>query len=312
MTLIDTTDTDMTGTRIRPLAPLSSVPTVAEQLAERAVAALVAEATLTPKPGLVDLRGPGAHDDMDVEDLIRSAGSLRDTFAELAAAGVGREPSQELRERLAEIGRRGEARMLGVTGGVNTHRGAIWALGLVVAAAAGVSAAGSSASGSATILARAAAIAGFDDRFAPVPTTPGSRARARYRVSGAAGEARAGFPHAVSAHDTLRSRLDAGVGVTEARLDALLTVIAELDDTCLLNRGGVEGLREAQAGASSVLALGGVSTPDGARALERLDATLTRSHLSPGGSADLVALAILLHSLESNPLDATTSFRKDN
>jgi triphosphoribosyl-dephospho-CoA synthase len=295
------------------IAPFTSVSTVADQLAQRAVAALVAEATLTPKPGLVDLRGPGAHDDMNVATLIRSAESLRDTFAELAAAGLGREPSQELRERLAEIGRRGEARMLGVTGGVNTHRGAIWALGLVVAAAAGVSSQDSSAAGPATTLARAAKIAGFDDRLAPVPTTPGSRARARYRVSGAVGEARAGFPHAVLAYDTLRRRLDAGVDVSEARLDALLAVIAELDDTCLLNRGGLEGLRETQAGASHVLALGGVSTPDGASAFERLDATLAHSHLSPGGSADLVALAILLHSLESDPLDTTTTqYRKDN
>ena len=307
MTIIDIADT-----RIRRLATLTSVPTVAEQLAERAVAALIAEATLTPKPGLVDLRGPGAHDDMDVATLIRSAESLRDTFAELASAGLGREPSQELRERLAEIGRRGETRMLGVTGGVNTHRGAIWALGLVAAAAAGVSAPGTSVARSATILARAAAIAGFDDRFAPVPTTPGSRARARFRVSGAAGEARAGFPHAVLAYDTLRRRLDAGVGVSEARLDALLAVIAELDDTCLLNRGGLDGLRDAQAGASYVLALGGVSTPDGALALENLDSSFTRSRLSPGGSADLVALAILLHSLERDPLDTTTPYRKDN
>jgi triphosphoribosyl-dephospho-CoA synthase len=301
----------VTGMLVVDSASTRIVSRRADLLADRAVAALVAEATLTPKPGLVDLRGAGAHDDMDVETLLRSAESLRETFAALADAGVGQAPSQALRERLAEIGRVGESRMLAVTGGVNTHRGAIWALGLVVAAAAGAPAADADA-----ILARAAAIAGFDDRYVPRPltptaATPGSRARARYRVAGAGGEAQAGFPHAASALATLRRGTAADVSVPEARLDALLTVIAELDDTCLLNRGGLDGLRRAQAGASRVLSLGGVVTPAGARALEDLDAALTGARLSPGGSADLLALAVLLHSLESDPLDIATPVRKD-
>jgi len=99
------------------------------------VCALVDEAELTPKPALVDRRGSGAHDDMDLGMLRRSAHALRPTFAALAAQAHGRAPSQQLREELAAIGRRGEREMLAVTGGVNTHRGAIWTLGLLAAAA---------------------------------------------------------------------------------------------------------------------------------------------------------------------------------
>ena len=106
----------------------------ARALADKAVEALVAEATLTPKPGLVDRRGPGAHDDMDLELLFASAARLHDGFAQMAEAAEEIEaPNAELRAELARIGRVAEQRMLDVTGGVNTHRGAIWALGLLTA-----------------------------------------------------------------------------------------------------------------------------------------------------------------------------------
>ncbi len=112
------------------LRPASS----ADRLAQLAVEALVAEATLTPKPGLVDRRGPGAHADVELSTMLASAAALRTIFADMARASAGRAPSQELREDLARIGREGERRMFAATGGANTHRGAIWALGLLTAA----------------------------------------------------------------------------------------------------------------------------------------------------------------------------------
>src|SRR5882672_6988189 len=117
-------------------------PTVGEPLpgvrwlADAAVHVLVEEADLTPKPGLVDSRGSGAHADMNLEMLHRSAHSLHATFTAIASRAFEAEESVSLRESLSEIGRRGERIMLQVTGGVNTHRGAIWTLGLLCAGAA--------------------------------------------------------------------------------------------------------------------------------------------------------------------------------
>lgn len=272
-------------------------------IADLVVDALVAEATLTPKPGLVDLRGGGAHHDMDVGTMVRSAEALRGTFAAMAIAGRNGSADQALRERLAQLGRDGEQRMLDATNGVNTHRGAIWALGLVSAAAAHGPAAVSTG-----ILERAATIARFEDRFAPHPTTPGSRVRSQYRVPGAVGEARAAFPHAVLALSLLRSRRATGASETTARLDALAGVIASLDDTCLLHRGGLAGLRNAQRGAAEVLRAGGVATLAGSNALRRLDDRLTADRLSPGGSADLLALAIFLEAVEVASLATVPTF----
>src|SRR5271168_2088451 len=158
-------------------------------IAELAVAAIRAEADLTPKPGLVDQRGCGAHSDMDLSMLHRSAESLRTAFIECATAAIQLTFGPELRERLGEVGRAGERDMLAATGGVNTHRGALWALGLLSAGAA----LGSGLAGVVDVAARLAAI---PDRHAtPAITSHGALARPRHGVSGAAGEAQAGFPH---------------------------------------------------------------------------------------------------------------------
>ncbi|MBS7543988.1 triphosphoribosyl-dephospho-CoA synthase [Ancylobacter oerskovii] len=265
----------------------------AERLAALVVDALVAEAVLTPKPGLVDRRGPGAHADIELDTLIASAGALRSCFVQMAQAGEGRAASQELREELARIGRAGEEAMYAVTGGANTHRGAIWALGLLVAAAAG---AGGSVEVDA-ICDRAGAIARHRDRFAPGDDTHGARACRIWRVSGARGEAAAGFPHARLAFDVLRRRRAAGAGEDEARLDALVAVIARLDDTCLLHRGGRRALRVARLGARAVIAAGGMREPAGRAALMALDRRLLALNASPGGAADMLAAALFLDSL---------------
>src|SRR5271170_4212404 len=106
-------------------------------LSTAAVSALLEEAELTPKPALVDRRGNGAHHDLDLARLRRSALSLKDGFADIAQAAAALEPSLRLREQIGQIGRNMERRMLTATDGSNAHRGAIWALGLLVAAAAG-------------------------------------------------------------------------------------------------------------------------------------------------------------------------------
>src|SRR5690348_4293439 len=92
----------------------------ASRLADLAVAALVGEAELTPKPALVDGRGPGAHDDLDLDLLRRSARVLRPPFVAIAEAAFRRRADRGLRERLGALGRDGERAMLAATGGTNT------------------------------------------------------------------------------------------------------------------------------------------------------------------------------------------------
>jgi triphosphoribosyl-dephospho-CoA synthase len=263
-------------------------------LSTSAVAALIEEAELTPKPALVDRRGNGAHHDLDLERLRHSAGALRDGFAAIARAASGAEPSLRLRERLGRIGREMERRMLAATDGSNTHRGAIWALGLLVAAARRCS-----DRNPASIAAAAAALARLPDRFAPRPLSHGERARLRFGSTGARGEAQAGFPHAILIGlPTLRAARCRGVLEDCARLDALMAIMASLNDTCLLHRGGRAALQAAKAGAWAVLAEGGTASPAGLQRLHRLHDELMRLWASPGGSADLLSVTLFLDLLE--------------
>jgi triphosphoribosyl-dephospho-CoA synthase len=263
----------------------------ASQLADAAVEALLAEALLTPKPALVDQRGSGAHHDLNLDRLLRSAHSLHGAFRDMATAATGRVPDQPLREELAAIGRKGESAMFAATGGANAHRGAIWVIGLLVAARA---MAGSDLAPHA-IARLAGRIACFDDRHAPPQDTHGQRACERYRVPGARGEARAGFPHVIKIGlPALWSARARGAHETHAQLDALLAIMSSLQDTCLLHRGGPPALRAAQSGARAVLAAGGCSSPLGWGALLRLDEQLLALHASPGGCADLLAASLFL------------------
>jgi triphosphoribosyl-dephospho-CoA synthase len=279
-------------------------PRRALQLADLAVEVLAAEAMLTPKPALVDGRGSGVHLDLDLSAMLKSASSLHGTFQSMAAAAAGREPNQTLREQLARIGRSGERCMFAATGGSNAHRGAIWVLGLLVAARAiqgdesarGVTGPRAEA-GTRETAALAARIAAFPDRYAPAQDSHGVRACRRYGVRGARGEAVAGFPHVIEVGlPAMWAARANGADETCARLDALMAIMATLDDTCLLHRGGISALQAAQRGARETLMAGGSSSAAGRRALLRLDAELVKRNASPGGCADLLAACIFLDS----------------
>jgi triphosphoribosyl-dephospho-CoA synthase len=175
--------------------------------------------------------------------------------------------------------------MLRATNGSNAHRGAIWVVGLLCAAAAM-----SPLSDPSVLCAQAAAIARFDDRFAPSPNalSNGARVVQRFGVAGARGQAAEGFPHVLEAGLPALHRSRAN-GATEDE--------ARLDDTCVLHRGGRIALEAAQSGARDVLQAGGAAQPQGRAALTRLDHRLTELNASPGGAADLLAATLFLDTL---------------
>jgi triphosphoribosyl-dephospho-CoA synthase len=275
--------------------PCADRPPHASALADHAVGALIEEARLTPKPALVDQRGSGAHRDLNLDTMLRSARSLHATFFAIARAARDEAPSQALREQLARIGREGETAMLNATGGSNAHRGAIWVVGLLCAGA--VMHAPDDSRG---ICESAAAISRFEDRFAPqaAHASHGARVVQRYGVAGARGEARDGFPHVRDVGlPALQRARNAAMTEDEARLEALIAIMASLDDTCLLHRGGVRALQAAQYGAQRVIANGGVAHTSGRAALAELDRSLLALNASPGGAADLLAATIFLDTL---------------
>ena len=269
-------------------------PQQSRRLGALALQALIAEAELTPKPGLVDRRGSGAHSDLSLDLMRQSARVLEPFFADMASAAEGRVPDRDLREELAAIGRDAERAMYKATEGANSHKGAIWILGLLVAAAAQRDDLNAK-----EIAAAAGAIARLPDRACLNIVTHGDIVGNRYGVAGARGEACQGFPHVVRfGLPTLRKKRKAGFREEVCRLDALLAIMSRLDDTCLLYRGGIEALNVAKAQARAVLLAGGYGSSQGRIEAGDLDRELSARQLSPGGSADLLAATIFLDAVE--------------
>ncbi|MCG5077739.1 triphosphoribosyl-dephospho-CoA synthase [Paraburkholderia tagetis] len=271
------------------------------QLARFARDALIEEARLTPKPALVDARGSGAHIDLDLATMLRSAHALEPTFAALARASRGAIPGNALRTDLARIGRAGEAAMMRATGGSNAHRGAIWIVGLLVAGATISHAPTNDAGGhphAMEIAETAARIARFDDLLARPVQSNGERVRQRYNVGGARREAQDGFPHVIRVGlPALHAARAQGQDEAAARVDALLAIMASLDDTCVLHRAGLAGREAAQAGAQRVRDAGGIATRVGRAAFDALERALLALNASPGGAADLLAATLFIDKL---------------
>jgi len=274
----------------------SETLSLADHLADLAVEALIDEADLSPKPALVDRRGSGAHSDLHLGLMHASALSLWPAFKEMAEAamefGVIGQP---LREALGRIGREGEAAMLHTTEGVNAHRGAIWALGLLVTAAA----LDPEDCSAASLSLRAAKLALIDDRHVIAQASHGQQVARRYGAMGAKEQAQLGFPAVMQfgLPQLQRSRAT-GHGEQNARLDALLAIMTTLSDTCVLYRAGTAGLHAMQLGAQRVLDAGGSASLSGRRCLHELDQQLLQLNASPGGAADLLAACLFIDSLE--------------
>ena len=241
----------------------------AETLGEMAENALLAEVHFTPKPGLVDEANNGAHRDMDVPLFERSAHALRPCFEEFVRLGIqGASPAA-----LQQAGVRAEQAMFAATGGVNTHKGAIYS-GALLLHAAGRLLSGEEEGNLCELAAQTAAAI-------PAPTgTHGAAVRAQ--CGGIRTEAVSGYP---TAQAVLRQLRQSGP------LDALLLSMSRLDDSTLWHRGGAEGAQLVRSRAADILA-----APASEREAQtrRLDAELIERNLSPGGSADLLAMAFFL------------------
>lgn len=247
-----------------------------------------------PKPGLVSPVDAGSHRDMDHHTFFRSLFSLRHYFARIASAGMNRASFRELQI----IGIAAERRMLLTTGGINTHRGAIFSLGLLAAACGRILSRheniGGNALGDEIRREWGTAIMSSASKY----QTHGQSVTARFEVGGAREEAAKGYPVLFGTGlPALRlTLLDTG-SPRLAYTQTLFSLMAELTDTNVLYRGGVEGLDYVQRSAADFLKRGGVYQHDWEGQAIELHHQFVSRNLSPGGSADLLAGTIFVHRL---------------
>lgn len=267
-------------------------------------AALVAEVDATPKPGLVDRANNGAHADMDHALFVKSAGALLPYFENIAAMGgyTAKLPPLEAFAACRPLGVQAERDMFSATGGVNTHKGALFSLGLLAAAAGRLNAAEKALYPDSVCEIAAAFTEGICAReLHPIkaPATKGECAYLLYGALGVRGEAEAGFKSVRNiALPAYEGALCGGANENDALLYALLHLMAQVPDTNVLTRQNAETAAYAKSAAAALLSRA-LPVGSGAwrNALKDMDTDFIARDISPGGCADLIACAHFLHAL---------------
>jgi triphosphoribosyl-dephospho-CoA synthase len=277
-----------------------------QKIMEAAIRALLYEVSATPKPGLVDRLNNGAHHDMNFFSFIDSSVALNTYFYSIKdEISILYHPRQMLPspgdvfQKLVPLGIEAEKKMKQATGGVNTHKGAIYALGLLTSASLECL----YSSGHCelqTILNR------VSDYVEPTLETGFQRhdegvsyGQAQYNklgLLGARGEAYHQYASATAIGiPMLETALDHGCDINKAMLHALIGLMASVMDSNVIGRHDVAMLRESQRRADEVLALGSVFTSEGMAAITAYDQWCIDSYVSHGGCADLLAVSVFLH-----------------
>lgn len=312
---------------------MSQPDRVSTYVAECALEALLLEVAATPKPGLVDRRNNGAHRDMNFYTFIRSALSLRPHFALMAQAGqdLAKKPPQELFNYVRILGLAAEKDMFAATNNINTHKGALFALGLLCASAGQACCRSADRSGwqpaalgqfvaqmsqglcqreladlntlaaqatNATQATGAVSLTNAEPDIKMRPTaalTHGQRMYLQYGACGARGQAESGFAQVIKKYlPYLRDLKKQQLDQDEILVRTLLLIGADLDDTNILNRVGATKAAWAK---EACAALHEHYTHEAAC---QLDDLFIKERISPGGSADLLSVTIFLDKLAAS------------
>lgn len=260
--------------------PKSTVPYLVADLAERA---LRLELDTTPKPGLVDRQDNGAHKDMDYALMSKSISALRPYLTRLAV-----ESAKDIDPaKIKEIGIEAEKAMLKATGGVNTHKGALFCIGLSVAAASCLAC----STGAVEVYSFKELVSHAASEIPSARGTHGAEAKRSFKAVGALENARAAYPELFTDWLPYYRSLE---GDPFRCHKTLLHIMTTLDDTNILHRRGAEGLAHAEAEAARLLEDFSES------GLSSLNKDFIRENISPGGSADMLSLTIFIESIINN------------
>ena len=268
----------------------------AERIGALAVRSLLDEVETTPKPGLVDRRNSGSHRDMDIHTFRLSAAALSDYFMDCARIGMETAkalPSDTFRQ-LRAAGLQAEQVMFTATKGINTHKGAIFTLGILCGAAGRLwDPAGKWEE--AAFFPEISAMTGeaMAADWKKGGNTVGYRLYTQNGIRGIRGEAADGLPSVEKiGMPVYRDCLERGMAPNEAGVRTLLNLMARVEDTNMIARGGLEGAKEGREVVCRLLE-GEYTLKD----VEELDDWFIRRNLSPGGCADLLACVYFLFGL---------------
>lgn len=276
--------------------------------------ALLEEVYTTPKPGLVDLWDCGAHEDMTVSLFEKSAGTIAVYLMYMFVAGEKEffEKNRDLKRLFSEIqliGRKAEKEMFQSTDGVNTHKGAIFMVGLIAAACGYCIHQKRESDFSDKWIEKVFSVISlmtkeyvneyFDQLCLDNAISHGDYLYLLHGKKGIRGEAAKGFPvlkRAVQSMDYWYKKME--LDENQIKINVLMDVSAHLDDMNIIYRSSEETLKWYQKRVNEIRIKGGASTHDGLKEIIKLNQECIEKNISPGGAADYLAAVILLKKIE--------------
>jgi triphosphoribosyl-dephospho-CoA synthase len=278
----------------------------AASLAQRAI---LYEVSTTPKPGLVDRDNPGAHKDMDFFTFMASSSALYKGLYECTMEGLNfeEEDHTKLLDRIRKPGIECERTMFEATNGINTHKGIVFSMGILCAVV------GKLFNESNRLnfiiediceevrkVTKGLTEKDFIGIENKIVLTHGERLYKEYGFKGIRGEVESGFNTVrENAVQSLRTwKLDRNLSMNDLFLELLLKLMAGSEDTNVIIRGGIENLNYVKSISQEFLTEGGIKQPDAKKKLECMNEEFIKRNISPGGSADLLAVTIFLGMLE--------------
>lgn len=277
----------------------------AQDIGRMAVEAMLCEVSATPKPGLVDRNNCGAHNDMDFFTFMASSAALHNVFDEFVQLGqyLDRTTAGNTLHMLQRYGMKAEKLMFHATNGINTHKGMIFSLGLVCSATGWIqSKAELSIDNICNAIQRLcnglcnSAYRGLEHKE---NLTKGERMYLQHGFTGVRGEAESGYVTVREVSLPVFSQLmEAGQHLNDALVHTLLHLIAHTTDTNIASRHNLETAQYARNYARTALEHGGMFTENGQALIRKMDDDFIAKYISPGGSADLLAVTYLLYSID--------------
>lgn len=275
--------------------------------------ALFYEVNTSLKPGLVDRLHNGSHKDMRLSTFINSAYSLTDYFCQCVKEGLSCDCSKKelplLFQKLRGIGKQAEKNMLFATQGINTHKGIVFSGGILCAAIGYYISTNSKDISSENFLLSLPEICRcmlpelLSDYLTLTPDTAktnGEKLYLKYKITGIRGESKEGFPLLFNVGFPLfQAVLKKGFSLWQAGLITLLHYIAYTEDTNLIIRSDYQLACKIQKDLQQFLAH--ATYEEQLSILPKLDAFFVSRNISPGGSADMLALTYFLYFIQNIP-----------
>lgn len=275
---------------------------IVKKLGDIALEAMIFEVATSPSFGLVSPLTQGSHDDMDFFTFLKSSFAIKEGFEKMARITYSYLTLEKAFLKTRKVGIETEKEMFEATGNINTHKGMIFLLGIAVVTAARVLYEGASFNDIQPMIKNMCKdiLKDFENIKNKTELTHGEKLYKNYGFTGVRGEVKEGLDIIFNGSlNILEDSLKKNNDMNLASLQTLIFLMGKVMDSTIVHRHDIHMLRRVKREAENFFSAGGVYSELGRQTAENMEKTYIKERISPGGSADLLAVTIFLYKLKS-------------